>query len=456
MPPPNITGKLHLGHALFISIQDSIIRWRKSKGYDTLWLPGTDHAGISMYNKIMQEANDSSISKEDFMARAWAWKDKYECIILDQIKALNPSANWENLRFTLDEEYQNSSIEALKRCKHLLYENNNQWYLDMREPAAELLAALEAGEINIIPKTEESQLLNFLRNIEPWCISRQIFWGQQMPIYKSESGNFIIANSLQEAGQSLSGKIEQINDCFDTWFNSSLWPFASLGWPCRTELYEKFYPAQLIETGDDILFFWCARMLMMGKLCTGIYPFKEIYLHGLIRDSKGIKMAKGLGNGIDPLDILADFGSDNLRWTLISNTTAAHDIKFNMQELYGTKKFLNKLWQAGRFFELNEPDGGYTSRPSDYLKDFTEQFDKSMQEYDFQRASRSLQHFFRSEFCDKWIEEHKEAIRGGDKETYFIGLHIYLELLKMFSIFIPNISEHLFSHFTNKNKERTM
>lgn len=444
MPPPNITGKLHLGHSLFLTIQDSIIRFKKSCGYDTLWLPGTDHAGISMYEKIIEQMPNKQFSEQEFFTTAWQWKDRYENEIIQQIKALNPALNWEYQRFTLDKDYQNSSIAALTLCEDILFYKEGQWFLDMSDAAQQLLQAIECGEIEIIPASEKGQLTHFLKNIQPWCISRQILWGQRMPIYMSSTGNYAIASSEQEAREKLQGDIWQIQDRFDTWFNSSLWPFATLGWPEKTALYEKYYSADLIETGDDILFFWCARMLMMGKICTGIYPFKKIYLHGLIRDSKGQKMSKSLGNGIDPLEIINDFGSDNLRWTLITNTTAGHDIKFDKQQLHATKKFLNKLWQAGRFFEFNKIPSKFIYKESNYLSQLKKEFENSMQNYDFQNASRNLQNFFKHSFCDKWIEENKKEIQNKNMDIYFEGLSIYLDILKMFYIFIPSIAEHLF------------
>jgi valyl-tRNA synthetase len=245
--------------------------------------------------------------------------------------------------------------------------------------------------------------------------------------------------------------IEQCDDTLDTWFLSSLWPFATLGWPDKTPDYNKFYPAQLIETADDILFFWCARMLMMGKLCTKQYPFKDIYLHGIIRDSKGKKMSKGLGNGIDPLTIIDKYGTDALRWALASHTTAGQDMKLSEEQFNASKKFMNKIWQAGRFFHQHATrlEIEYEATQNSYLSNFKETYNEHLNNYDFLQASTKLQHKFKHEFCDIWIEKNKKAIFNNDIDKIKEGISIYLDFLKLFSPFIPFITYKLDSFFSN-------
>jgi valyl-tRNA synthetase len=207
MPPPNITGKLHLGHALFLTLQDILIRYHRIQGDSTLWLPGTDHAGLATHDKILQyfKNNGLSYDKNTYLEKGWDWKDEHHSIITSQIKKMGASCDWSRERFTLDTQYQNSCIEALKLCKDIIYYEDGQWFLDMKSFAQDLIFAIENKEINIIPATETGQLLNFLRNIEPWCISRQIWWGQQLPIYYAgDISNYCIASNRTEAAQILS------------------------------------------------------------------------------------------------------------------------------------------------------------------------------------------------------------------------------------------------------------
>lgn len=439
MPPPNITGKLHLGHALFLTIQDSIARYQALEGRDTLWLPGTDHAGLATHQKIIEQL-PALHTKEEYQNAAWQWTDTHRATITNQMRAMGASCDWSRERFTIDKEYQASTIEALRRCESLLYQKDGQWYLDMTNEAKLLIKAIECDDIDIEPIGDKKQLLNFLYNIEPWCISRQIPWGQTMPIWQLGAKHCIAAT--EEEAESLLGiGCTQISDTFDTWFTSSLWPFATLGWPEKTSDYERYYPAQIIETADDILFFWCARMLMMGRICTGIYPFKKIYLHGIIRDKKGQKMSKSLGNGIDPLDIIDKYGADCLRWSLITHCYAGQDMKISEQDFLASSKFMNKIWQAGRFFDRYNT--GFTYTEHQY------EFDFQLGDYQFAQNAQALQHLFKHDFCDKWIEDHKAAIQAGDQSIIDLGLSIYTDFLRIFYIFMPHMSSQLYYHFIN-------
>ena len=374
---------------------------------------------------------------------------------------MGASCDWSRERFTLDKGYEKSCIEALKMCKNMLYFKDGQWYLNMQQAAQDLISAIEKKEINIIPASETGQLLNFLKNIEPWCISRQIWWGQQLPIWyygKSISNdNYCIACGLEEASIILEippENLKQCEDTLDTWFLSSLWPFATLGWPEKTQDYMDFYPAQLIETADDILFFWCARMLMMGKICTTKFPFKDIYLHGIIRDSKGRKMSKSLNNGIDPLDIIDKYGTDALRWALATHTTAGQDMKISDQEFIAAKKFTNKLWQAGKFFYQHAqrtnfiPEKYFTSN---YLKNFTTEYNSGLDNYEFLKTSTKLQFLFKHDFCDIWIEKNKKEIFNDNLNLLQEGITIYSHFLKLFHPFIPFITEKIWEAFYDES-----
>lgn len=464
MPPPNITGKLHLGHALFLTLQDTLTRYHRQCGEDTLWLPGTDHAGLATDAKIQDyfSSINKTPTKEEYLEKAWSWKDDFHLQITNQIKAMGASCDWSREKFTLDENYLKSSTFALNLCKEagILYQKENQWYLDMSDLAKELLLALNEGEIKIEPESGANTLKHFLNNIEPWCISRQILWGQQIPIFyaKNDSNQYWLAHTIDEATL-ISGltcdELIQDSDTLDTWFLSSLWPFATLGWPNNTDDYHKYYPANIIETADDIIFFWCARMLMMGKLCTQQWAFKKIYLHGIIRDANGIKMAKGLGNGIDPLEIIEEYGCDSLRWTLASKCNAGHDSKIAMDDIKSSSQFMNKLWQSGRFIlghcskmNLSEKDLEDISwKP---LDDFEKNYHIYLQNEQFLQASTELQFLFKHEFCDKWIEQNKSFLYDNNIQIAKEGLTIFKRLLLLFHPFIPFITEKLYQEFSDQ------
>lgn len=463
MPPPNITGKLHLGHSLFLTLQDILIRYHRMNGENTLWLPGTDHAGIATDLKIQEyfKSQNHTPTKDEFISKAWEWKEDFHHTITTQIKAMGASCDWSRERFTLDSDYLKSSTAALQLCNEqgLLYRKEGQWYLDMTHLAKELLSAIEDNTIAINIEGSKNTLIHFLKNIEPWCISRQIQWGQQIPIFYNinNKSEYYIAHTLE--GACFSSNLEpnqliQETDTLDTWFLSSLWPFATLGWPNKTQDYNTYYPSNIIETADDILFFWCARMLMMGKLCTDQWAFKTIYLHGIIRDKNGNKMSKSLGNGINPLDLIEEYGTDALRWTLAFHNTIDTDPKIDIQDFKTSYKLMNKIWQAGRFI-INHCDRLEISK-SDYGKiswqpimDFKDRYHQLLDNEQFLTASTELYHLFKNEFCDKWIEENKRAIYDDNKEILIEGLCIYRQLLKYLHPFIPFITEKLWGELSD-------
>ncbi len=454
MPPPNITGQLHLGHSLFLTIQDSIARYYRKSGYNTLWLPGTDHAGLATHQKIIDSFNGEIPNDIQYLERAAELKDKHQATIINQIKKMGASCDWSRLNYTLDDNFKTASTFALSKLndENLLYHKNGQWYISMKEMADDLLKAIHDDYFIINDQSEMNKLIHMLENIEDWCISRQIKWGFELPIYTANDGSIHIFENDIQAIETIGIDYIKETSTFDTWFTSSLWPMATLGWPNKTDDYLKYYPAQIIETGADILFFWCARMLMIGKKMTGIYPFKEIYLHGICLDKNGQKMSKSLGNGIDPLDIIDIYGTDALRFALLSKSTNK-DMKISKQDFLTASKFINKIWQSFKFFglqiekqnlDIQFNENGDFKNNIDILKN---SFIEKMEKRDFLNLIRELQHSYKHEFCDIWIEKNKRAIFDGNTAIIHHGLFILLSYLNMFHCFIPFITENIAEYF---------
>lgn len=462
MPPPNITGILHIGHASFLSIQDALTRYYRKDGRQMLWLPGTDHAGLATHEKIKASFNGASYNRAEYLNRGAELKEKFQSTILSQIKATGASCDWSRLQYTMDSNFHKAALHALKELDKagLIYRKDGSWFISMKSLADDLLDGLKAGAIRINDETELNKLTPMLEEIRDWEISRSIDWGYQMPIFLNDQGQYFITEDEQEAISHLGKTAKRENFTFDTWFTSSLWPMATLGWPEKTKDYEDFFPAQMIETGADILFFWCAKMLMMGKFLTGMYPFSEILLHGICRDKNGEKMSKSLGNGIDPLLIIDKYGADALRFGLLSQTTHK-DIKINEDDFDISAKFMNKIWQASRFFEmsLKKFPGDKTlkmPRECEDLGEFgseiaqmKEILHQKMEDRNFLEATRSLQYSFKHKFCDLWIEENKAQIFAGNEKTMEIGLAIFFNYLNLFHCFIPFITEHIAQEFWN-------
>lgn len=450
MPPPNITGQLHLGHALFLTIQDIATRHRIQRGENAWWIPGTDHAGLATHEKIIEHMAGLGQDPADnalYDAHAQQWKDKFQNRIIHQMKSMGISCDWTSLRFTLDEQYQSSMDQAFRQLaqKAHLYRKDGQWYLDMRRPAKALMEAIDLGQISITPETAIGRLRNFLEHIEPWCISRQIRWGWRLPLLYDERGNWMIDESPQ-APPPPGWTREQ--STADTWLLSSLWPLALLGWPAESEQLQQFYPAAWMETGEDILFFWCARMLMTGWLLTGKWAFEKIWLQGIIRDSRGRKMSKSLGNGIDPLELTSKHGTDALRWMLATHAEPGLDMRFNPATLSAESKFLNKIWQAGRFLDMCPPRSGLspwgTSEWEKKLDDLTQAWDKLLLECRFSQAARLIQNHFRDEFCSIWIEQNKQHCREGGPELD-LGRRLFHRYMCLFHPFMPYLTSELSS-----------
>ena len=426
MPPPNITGILHMGHALFATLQDISTRYHRMKGDCTLWLPGTDHAGLATQDKLDALMIEQGLDPlgDEFDGFAADYKANLKGTITGQLRSCGTSCDWSRETFTLDDRYSTAVVTALKRAAaaDMLYQADGQWWLDMRALAARLVASLDAGEMTIIPAGQEGTLRNFIEKIEPWCISRQIRWGHRLPIWTNDLSEKRIQISDKSPGEGWT----QEGGCLDTWFSSALWPFATLGWPEDTEDMRRFYPAAMIETADDILFFWCARMLMMGLLLTDRLPFDTIFLHGIIRDKFGKKMSKSAGNGIDPLDIIERYGCDSMRFALAEAATPGQDMRMWDDKFQAGKALRTKLWNAARYSlahyeRLGSPQEPF--RPSKHYDDLemskrltaahraaTEAFD----ELRYHEGAQIIRKFIFDDLCGWYIEATKSRLYDDD------------------------------------------
>jgi len=659
IPPPNVTGELHLGHAMFVSMEDLMIRYHRMKGYSTLWVPGSDHAGIAtqlQVEKALQKEGltREQIGREAFIARTWAWKEKYGGLIYKQIRRLGASCDWDRVRFTLDEglskavrhafvtlyergliyrglrminwspglktavsdlevEYteepgtlyyfkyrlENSDNEyipvattrpetilgdtavavhpnderyqkfigrkvlvpilnrqipviadeyvdmsfgtgALKitpghdpndyeiglkhnlevlsifdqlarvnhlggiyqgldrfECRKKLWEDmraagltlkeepytltvprsqrggeivepmvSEQWFVKIEPLAQAALKAVQEGEIKIIPERFTKVYYNWLENIKDWCISRQLWWGHRIPVWYAPDGSMFCAHSYEEAmekakkhfGEEVA--LVQDEDVLDTWFSSGLWPFSTLGWPEDTPDYRYFYPTSYMETGYDILFFWVARMIMMGLAFTGKPPFHTVYLHGLIRDEHGRKMSKTYGNVIDPLVVMDELGTDALRFTLLVGSTPGNDMNLSIKKVEANRNFINKIWNAGRFVlsALEQAPKEASAPPQWTLADswiwakmqgLIRDVERLFQNFQYGEAGRLIYDFFWSEFADWYVEVSKLQLSEDGDRAYYTAQNLanLLDLsLRLLHPFIPFVTEELWQH----------
>ena len=659
IPPPNVTGSLHMGHALEHSIIDVITRVKRLQGFQTLWLPGTDHAGIITQLLVEKELEENGISKHDlgrenFLAKVWEWKEKSGDNITNQMKTLGMSCDWSRERFTMDEGlsqavikvfvslYENDLIykgtrmvnwdtklksavsdlevtssnelgklwtinykvgdsfieiattrpETLlgdtavavnpsdKRYKDLIgktaiipvvnreveiiaddyvdvefgsgcvkitpahdfndYEigkrhnlemircldfdgkienhefiprelrgldrfearekiidmlkNQNllkgvedhqiqipkgdrsktilepmvseQWFVKTEEVAKKAIQVVEDDEIRFIPKNWEKTYFEWMYNIQDWCISRQQWWGHRIPAWYDDEKNHFVgtseANVRKKYGLKEDVQLTQDEDVLDTWFSSALWPFSTLGWPDNTEDLKSYYPTTLLVTGFDIIFFWVARMIMMGLYTMENIPFKDILIHGLVRDSQGRKMSKSLGNTMDPLELSEKHGADALRFSLIEKANPGQDVPFDEEWTVSAKKFGNKIWNAAKFVHLYTDESTPSeistvslienkwiiSRFNETLEEFNELFEK----YKISDAYKLLYNFLWSELFDWYFEFSKNLFNDNDKkiETQTVLKSIFLESLKLLNPAMPHITEEIWSSF-NEN-----
>ena len=657
IPPPNVTGSLHMGHALEHSIIDVIVRIKRLQGFETLWVPGTDHAGIITQLLVENELLEKGLSKEDvgrenFISKVWEWKEKSGENISDQMKKLGMSCDWSRERFTMDEglsaavrqvfvtlydsgfiykgsrmvnwdtklmsavsdlevnlEEQTGKLWSVKyKCgdefitiattrpetiladtavavnpdderyksfigktaiipivnrevpiiadeyvdkefgsgcvkitpahdfndyeiglKHDLeviscmkldgtmsdddfmpenYKNldrfeardqivnelselgflvsaddhviqlpkgdrsksilepmiTDQWFVKTKELADRGIAEVENENMKFIPKNWEKTYFEWMYNIQDWCISRQIWWGHQIPAWYDEDGNIYVATTESEvrAKYKLSDdlKLSQDKDVLDTWFSSALWPFSTLGWPEESTDLEKYYPTSLLVTGFDIIFFWVARMIMMGLNFNDDVPFKDILIHGLVRDSKGRKMSKSLKNTIDPLELSEKHGADALRFSLIEKAAPGQDVPFDEEWTIAAKKFGNKLWNAAKFVHLYSPEEKrtdeikeitcpenvwITSRFDEVLAEFNELFEK----YKISDAYKLIYNFVWSDLFDWYFEFSKNLIddEKTKDETMFVLRTTFLKSIKILNPAMPHITEEIWSTF---------
>ena len=657
IPPPNVTGILHMGHMLNNAIQDAIIRYKRMSGFDTLWIPGMDHAGIATQNKVERMLKEEGTSKEEigydeFLRRTWEWKEKHGGLITKQLRKLGVSLDWTRERFTMDEglseavkevfvklyndgliyrgEYivnwcphdktaladdevnhidKKGKIWEIKyrikdtddyviiattrpetmlgdtgvavnpnddRYKHLIgkkvilplmnreipvvadeyvdmefgtgvvkmtpshdpndfevakrtglefiniftedaHVNSNggkyeglerfaarkailadleaegllvgtkehshavghcyrcdsiieprvstQWFVKMEPLAKRALEVVKNGQIQITPKRWEKVYYNWLENIRDWTISRQIWWGHRIPAYYAEDGTVFVAKSLEEAEAQAREKfgkdvnLTEETDVLDTWFSSALWPFSTLGWPDKTPDLQKFFPTNALVTGADILFFWVARMVMMSLYINDEIPFSYVYLHGIIRDEKGRKMSKSLGNSPDPLDLIAKYGADAIRFSFLYNTSQGQDIHFSEKLLEMGSTFANKVWNASRFVlsNLEDFDVSTTSDNLEFkledkwilskLQTASKLINENMEKYELDAAAKLAYEFFRGDFCDWYVEIAKTRVygqEGSDKVVaQWVLRHVLDKGLKMLHPFMPFITEEI-------------
>ena len=658
IPPPNVTGILHMGHMLNNAIQDTIIRYKRMTGFEALWMPGMDHAGIATQNKVERMLADQGTSKEEigreeFLKKTWEWKEKHGGLITKQLRKLGVSLDWDRERFTMDEglseavkevfiklynegliyrgeyivnwcpkdktaladdevdhEEKNGKIWEIRypvkdsdevfviattrpetmlgdtgvavnpndeRYKHLIgktvilplmnreipivadeyvdmefgtgvvkmtpshdpndfevakrtgleflniftedaHINENggkyqglerfaarkailadleeqgllvevkehknavghcyrcgtiieprvstQWFVKMKPLAKRALEVVKNGQVQITPKRWEKVYYNWLENIRDWTISRQIWWGHRIPAYYAPDGTVFVARNLEEAqaqakekfGESVT--LREETDVLDTWFSSALWPFSTLGWPEKTPELEKFFPTNALVTGADILFFWVARMVMMSLYITDEIPFNYVYLHGIIRDEKGRKMSKSLGNSPDPLDLIDKYGADAIRFSFLYNTSQGQDIHFSEKLLEMGSTFANKVWNASRFvlsnledfdtattidkIELKLEDKWILRKELKAIKAISEY----MENYELDNAAKVAYEFFRGDFCDWYVEIAKTRVygveAGVDKVTaQWVLRHVLESGLKLLHPFMPFITEEI-------------
>lgn len=659
MPPPNVTGSLHLGHALDNTLQDILTRWRRMQGYHTLWLPGTDHAGIATQAKVEEQlsqegTNKYNLGREKFLERTWEWKRKYGNRITQQLRKLGTSCDWERERFTLDEGCSQAVQEVFVRLyeKGLIYQgdyiinwcpkcqttisdievehepsqgkiwhikypvidseefitvattrpetmlgdtavavhpnderytpligkkvmlplmervipviadeyverefgsgavkitpghdpndfevglrhnleqitvmdrhavmNENagsyqgmsryeareriiqdltalgllvkvedhehavghcyrcdtviepmiskQWFVKMKPLAVQAIQAVLDGKIRFVPERFTKIYLNWMENIRDWCISRQLWWGHRIPVWYCQDCDGLICtkDAPKSCTKCGSENLVQDPDVLDTWFSSALWPFSTMGWPDKTIELDCYYPTSVLVTGRDIIFFWVARMIFSGLEFMKEEPFREVFIHGLVLDAQGRKMSKSLGNGIDPIEVIDQYGADTLRFMLITGNTPGNDLRFQNERLEATRNFVNKIWNASRFVLMNLAD--YTGEnfiPEYSLADrwIISRFNRAIAEvtrnlerYDLGEAGKTLYEFLWNEFCDWYIELTKPRLYGKETEmsrktAQMVLSQILSGTMELLHPFMPFITEEIWQNIPGR------
>ena len=662
IPPPNVTGQLHMGHAMDNTLQDILIRWRRMQGYNTLWMPGCDHAGIATQAKVEEALREEGLTRYDlgrekFLERVWAWKEKFGNRIMSQLRSLGSSCDWERERFTMDEGcsravrevfvslyeeglvYQGTRITNwCPRCHtalsdieveyetevghlwHLRYrfadsddyveiattrpetmfgdtgvavhpedvryremvgrtlilpianrqiplfadeyvdptfgtgavkvtpahdpndfdmgkrhgleqikviENDGtmgegagryagmdryacrkalvkelaalgvlveteehehavghcsrchttveplvskQWFVKMASLAKPAIEVVREGRIHFVPERFTKIYENWLENIRDWCISRQLWWGHRIPAwYCDDCGKVSVSRTdLTACPACGSSHLHQDEDVLDTWFSSALWPFETMGWPEKTPELQQFYPTRTLVTGYDIIFFWVARMVMMGLKFGGDIPFHHVFIHGLVRDSQGRKMSKSLGNGIDPVEVIDKYGADTLRFMLVTGNTPGNDMRFYWARVEAARNFANKLWNASRFMLMNLQgfDRSFVPKAEDYtLADrwilsryarTSAVVTENLEKFELGEAARAIYEFIWGEFCDWYIELVKPRLyaeEGDSRRTaqYVLG-YVLERTLRLLHPFMPFITEEIWQHIPHEGK----
>lgn len=666
LPPPNITGQLHMGHALDHTLQDILIRHKRMDGFNVLWQPGTDHASIATEVKVVERIREEEgkskeeIGREEFLKRAWAWKEEFGGRIVEQMKKLGDSCDWEKERFTMDEgcnkavteffvklhkdgyiyrgnriinwcpdcktslsdaEVEHSEVDGKfyhfyyvinengeklevattrpetilgdtaiavnpqdDRYKHLIgmtvtvpsvnrvipiiaddyvdidfgtgvvkitpahdpndfevgqrhylpkinvmdelgvmnelagkyagmsryecrkaiiedlekegliaqikdHQHNvghcyrcntvieprlsKQWFVKMADLAKPAMEVLENKELQLVPDKFDKTYLNWLHGIRDWNISRQLWWGHRIPAYYCQDcDEIMVAKSMpSRCPKCGSNHIIQDEDVLDTWFSSALWPFSTLGWPDNTAMLRHFYPTSVLVTGYDIIFFWVVRMVFAAMYTMEEVPFKHVLIHGLVRDSQGRKMSKSLGNGIDPLEIIEEYGADALRFTLTTGNSPGNDMRFYIEKVESSRNFANKIWNASRFIFMNLENFGdreisksdamsnlelcdkwIISRVNKVAKEVTDNLDK----FELGIAADKVYDFAWSEFCDWYIEMVKPRLYGEDitakNAALYTLTHVLKKILKLLHPFMPFITEEIYTLLSPQEK----
>lgn len=665
MPPPNITGKLHIGHAFCDTLQDILCRYKRMNGYSVLWLPGEDHASIAtevkVVEKIKKEQNKSKydLGREKFLDEAWDWADFYRDNIRNQIRKLGASCDWSREKFTLDEDVNKAVIQTFIKLyeKGLIYKGNRiinwcpdckttlsdveveyeqkkghlwhikypiagedsyvtiattrpetmlgdtavavhpdderyahlrgkkvilpllnkeipvvfdeyvdmefgtgvvkitpchdpndfevgkrhnleeirvlnddgsinsnggkyeglsgtqarkqivkdlgelgllekiedishnvgtcyrcstaiepltseQWFVKMKPLAKPAIEAVKNGKVKFVPDRFKKIYFNWMENIKDWCISRQLWWGHQIPAYYCQDCKEIIVseNTPKKCPKCNSTNIKQDEDVLDTWFSSGLWPFSTLGWPKNTPDLEKYYPNDVLVTGFDIIFFWVARMIFLGIEEMGEVPYHHVYIHGLVRDSKGRKMSKSLGNGVDPIEVIDKYGADVVRFSLVTGNKAGNDTRWQETKVESDRNFANKINNAARFILMNLEDFNYNeninivsdtdkwiiSRMNNIVKEVTDNIEK----YEIGIAAEKLYNFIWNEFCDYYIEFAKVSLNSDDEKVkkscqYTLYL-VFMDILKTLHPYMPFLTEHIYSFMPGVNTDELM
>ena len=664
LPPPNVTGQLHMGHALDNTLQDILIRTKRMQGYNVLWMPGTDHAGIATQVKVEENIMKTEgksrhdLGREEFLKRVWEWKQEYGSTIVKQIRSLGASCDWTRERFTLDEGYHEAVLKVFvelyekgliyrgeritnwcpncltalsdievehedenghlwhikypvigeedvfltvattrpetmfgdvavavnpndERYAHLVGKElllpfvnrhipiiadeyvdqsfgtgcvkitpahdpndfemgqrhnlesivvmnpdgtmnagaghfvnmprelarkqvvaeleaqgllekveehghsvghcsrcnttvepmvSKQWFVSMEPLAKPALEVVRDKSIEFVPERFTKTYTNWLESIRDWCISRQLWWGHRIPAwYCQDCGETIVTTETLTECPHCHGKVEQDPDVLDTWFSSALWTFATMGWPDNTEEVKHWYPTSVMVTGYDIIFFWVARMIFMGLEFKEEIPFKHVFIHGLVRDSQGRKMSKSLGNGINPLEVIEEYGADALRFTLVTGNTPGNDMRFYMERVEANRNFANKIWNASKFVLMNLEgfDESFVPSADDYTladKWILEEYNKTvtnitnnLDKFELGEAASAVYDFIWNTYCDWYIELAKPRLYnkegGRDRQTaQYLLVSILRHMMELLHPFMPFVTEHIWQHLPHEGE----